>query len=124
MQQARSYSSSHSWRSLAVILTAFAVAPAIARAQQMNGALGVALTVLPPVRTQAIELRAFRVDRDGIARLEMTAPVASAVSLLVMATIASSGDGFVPVAQAPVLIEATHHRDSVGTLPASRTSRR
>ena len=123
MQQARSHSFSHSWRSLAVILTALVVAPAIVRAQEVSGALSVALTVLPPVRTQAIELLEFHVDRDGAARLETTTPAASSVSLLVMTTVTSSGDGSRAVPQAPVLVEGSHHGDSLGALPASRTSR-
>ena len=124
MQQARFHSFSHSWRSLAVVLTALVVAPATVRAQQVSGALSVALTVLPPVRTQAVELLEFRVDRDGTARLETTAPAASSVSLLVMTTVASSEDGSRSVAQAPVLVEGTPDGDSLGALPASRTAPR
>jgi hypothetical protein len=122
MQQARFHSFSHSWRPLAVFLTALVVAPATVRAQQVSGALSVALTVLPPVRTQAVELLEFRVDRDGTARLETTAPAASSVSLLVMATVASSGDESRAVAQAPVLVEGTPDGHSLGALPASTTA--
>jgi hypothetical protein len=123
MQRARSHSFSNSWRSLAVIVAALVVAPSILRTQQVSGALGVTLTVLPPVGTRTVELLAFDVERDGVARLETTAPAAGAVSLIVMATVASSADGFVPVAQAPVLVEASHRRPSPGPAPASRRSR-
>src|SRR5688500_8182575 len=119
MQQARSHSFSGSWRSLAAMITALAVAPAIARAQHVNGALGVTLTVLPPVTTQAVEPLAFSVDRSGFARLETTAPVASSVSLIVMATVASSVDGVAPTAQAPVLVEEMRRQKSPACSPDS-----
>ena len=123
MQRARSHSFSNSWRSLAATLAALVVAPSILWTQQVSGALGVALTVLPPVATRAVELLAFDVERDGVGRLETTAPAAGAVSLIVMATVASSADGCVPVAQAPVLVEADHRRLSPGLSPASKRSR-
>lgn len=119
MQQARSHSFSNAWRWL-VVLTALLVAPAVAPAQHMSGALGVTLTVLPPVGTQAVELVAFSVGRDGVARLETTAPVASPVSLIIMTTVASSVNGFLPIAQAPVLIEGTCRRDSRRAPPAAK----
>ncbi len=119
MQQARSHSISGSWRSLAAMIAALAVAPAIARAQHVNGALGVTLTVLPPVTTQAVELLAFSVDRSGFARLETTAPVASSVSLIVMATVASSVDGAVPVEQAPMLVAERRPPEPRGCPPDS-----
>ena len=119
MQQARSHSISGSWRSLAAMITALVVAPAIARAQHVNGALGVTLTVLPPVTTQAVEPLAFSVDRSGFAKLETTAPVASSVSLIVMATVASSVDGVVPTAQTPVPVEEMRRRKASHCPPDS-----
>jgi len=107
----RSRTSSGSWLSLALILTTLAVAPALAQAQRVSGLLGVSATVLPPIVTLAVELTSFRAGRNGIARLETTTPSAGAVSLIVMSTVSSSGNGFVPVAQAPALVTATHRRE-------------
>ena len=55
-------------------------------------------------------LRSFRVDRDGTARLEMTSPITSSVSAIVMSTVSSSVSGFVPVAQPPALVRGTPRR--------------
>jgi hypothetical protein len=73
--------------------------------------LGVSATVLPPIIRQAVELVSFRVVRKGIARLETTTPIPGAVSLIVMSTVSSSANGFVPVAQSPALVEAAPRRE-------------
>ena len=88
------------------LLAAFAVAatPAMAQGQQVGGALGVSLTILRPVTTQPVRVTGFSVDRDGVARLETTAPTSAHASQLVMTTVASSTSGFAPVAQAPALV--------------------
>jgi hypothetical protein len=83
---------------------AVAAVPALAQAQQVGGALGVSLTILKPVTTQAVRVTGFSVDRDGVARLETTAPTTAHASQLVMATVASSTSGFAPVEQAPALV--------------------
>lgn len=67
-----------------------ALRPESARAQRVGGAIGVSLTVLEPVATQAVEVTALRVGRDGIATLETTAPTAGPTSQLVMARVTSS----------------------------------
>lgn len=116
-------SRSRAWPSLAAILVALATAPAITWAQHLGGALGVSLTVLPPASTQPVALLSFRVAGDGIARLETTAPIASSVSAIVMSSVSSSASGFVPLAQAPVLLNATHPRtprEDTTRLPNSR----
>jgi hypothetical protein len=69
--------------------------------------LGVSATVLPPITTQPAAVISLRMERDGVARLETTTPVAGAVSLIVMRTVSSSANGFVPIAQAPALVKAT-----------------
>ena len=102
---------SRAWPSLAAILASLATAPAITWAQHVGGALGVSLTVLPPAGTQRVDLISFHVARDGIARLETTAPIASSVSVIVMSTVSSSTNGFVPLAQAPALVNATRRRE-------------
>ena len=99
-------SSASAWLSLAAILTVLGTGPTILSAQQVSGALGVSLTVLPPVSTQPVELSSFRVERNGIAQMETTAPVAGPVSVIVMSTVSSSANGFVPVARAPALVNA------------------
>jgi hypothetical protein len=88
------------------LLAGFAVAamPALAHGQQVGGALGVSLTILKPVATVAVRVTGFSVDREGVARLETTAPTTAHASQLVMATVASSTSGFAPVAQAPALV--------------------
>ena len=81
--------------------------------------MSVSLTVLPPVRTQTVDVLSFRVARDGHTRLETTAPIAGPVSMIVMSTVSSSTNGFVPVVQPPVLMNATRRRGrfDAGALP-------
>lgn len=81
-----------------------AAAPGAAKAQSVGGSIGVSLTILEPVTTRAVEVTGFRLDRDGRATLETTAPTSSKTSQLVMARVSSSANGFQPVAQAPVLL--------------------
>jgi hypothetical protein len=102
---------SGAWLSLAVVLATLATTPAVALAQRVGASLGVSATVLPPIIRQAVELVSFRVVRKGIARLETTTPIPGAVSLIVMSTVSSSANGFVPVAQPPALVEAASRRD-------------
>jgi hypothetical protein len=60
------------------------------------------------------------VERKGVARLETTTPIAGAVSLIVMSTVASSANGFVPVAQPPALVEAAPRREwAEGATPST-----
>lgn len=93
------------------MLTTLAAAPSVALGQRANASLGVSATVLPPIIGRAAELISFRVERTGIARLETTTPIAGAVSLIVMSTVSSSANGFVPVAQSPALVEAAPRRE-------------
>ena len=109
-EDTRTRSHWRAWRSLAPMLTALATAPASTEAQQVGGALGVSLTVLPPVSTSPVTLRSFRVDRDGIARFETTPPITGPASAIVMSTVSSSVSGFVPVAQPPALVRGTPRR--------------
>jgi hypothetical protein len=85
---------------------AAAAMPAMAGAQQVGGSLGVSLTILKPVTTQPVRVTGFSVDRDGVARLETTAPTTAHASQLVMTTVASSTRGFAPVEQTPALVAA------------------
>ena len=78
--------------SLAMILTSLSLAPARTDGQSVSGALGVSVNVLPPIMTQGVELIAFGVERNGIARLETTSPIAGAVSLIVMTTVSKLGE--------------------------------
>ena len=79
--------------------------------------MGVSLTVVPPVRTQSVDVISFRVARNGRTRLETTAPIAGPVSMIVMSTVSSSTNGFLPVAQAPALANATHRRERFDATP-------
>jgi hypothetical protein len=92
---------------VAAICATQVVAPAVAPAQSVSGSLSVSATVLPPIMTPAVKPLSFRVERNGMARLETTPPFTGAVSAIVMSTIASSANGFIPVAQAPALVRAT-----------------
>lgn len=122
MQQAHSQSISTSRRVLAMMLMALATAPTVARAQDAGGSIGVSLTILPPVTTQAVQLLAFGVERDGTARLETTTPMESSTSLIVMTTVASSASGFVPIAQAPSLVRTTRRPEAPESLASSTDS--
>jgi hypothetical protein len=107
--------SEYSSLALALILTTLVPAPTVAWAQRANGLLGVSATVLPPILTHGVELTSFRVERNGVALLETTTPAAGAVSLIVMSTVSSSANGFVPVAQAPALVRPTQRPERPDT---------
>ena len=112
--------------SLALNLTTLLLAPAILRAQRVSGVLGVSATLLPPIMTQGAELASVRMERNGIAHLETTPPIAGAVSLIVMTTVASSANGFVPVTLPPALVRASGRRHALGAAasPADSTAPR
>ena len=114
------------WRiPLTAMLMGLATAQPAAQAQGVNGAMAVSVTILPPIPTQATRLISFDMGRDGIGRLETTAPVARSVSQIVMWTVSSSANGFVPVEQAPMLIEATSLQDAqLATWPRESPSAR
>jgi hypothetical protein len=111
--------------SLAAVLSALAVARPVARAQSVNGSMTVSATILLAPVAPATRLLAFSVESDGkSARLETTAPVAGAVSFIVMRTVSSSANGFLPVAQAPLRVHAaTHRQNSPALAPSSRNPR-
>ena len=99
--------------SMAAMLTALAMPRPTAHAQNVDGAVTVSATILPPVPTQDTRIVSFRVTRDGLAQLETTAPIAGAVSQIVMRTVSSSANGFVPVKQQPLRILGVQRRESV-----------
>jgi hypothetical protein len=110
--------------SLAAVLSALAVARPVARAQSVNGSMTVSATILLAPVAPATRLLAFSVESDGkSARLETTAPVAGAVSFIVMRTVSSSANGFLPVAQVPLLVHATHPQASPALEASSRGPR-
>ena len=104
-------SSPCSWLSVAVLFTTVVAVPAAALAQRVSGVLGVSATVLPPIMTTAVNPFLLRLLPNGVARLETTAPFAGAVSLIVMSTVSSSANGFVPVAQPPFLVKPTPRKE-------------
>jgi hypothetical protein len=110
-------------RSLAVMVAALATNPPAAPAQSVSGAMAVSVTVLPPVGAQPPRLVSFSVGRDGVARLVTTAPMARAVSQIVMVTISSSTNGFVPIAQAPVWVMAARRVEEIETTAPSHDAR-
>jgi hypothetical protein len=108
----RSQSLSEARLSLVAMLAVRLIAAPTAHAQNVNGSLAVSATILPPAPGQETRLTAFTVGRDGIARMETTTSIAAPVSRIVMWSVSSSANGFVPVTQAPVRIQAAQHRDS------------
>ena len=91
---------------LATLLAAIAtgVLPRVASAQRVAGSLGVALTVLPPVASQAVTITGFRIDRDGMASFRASVPTTSGSSQLVMTRVSSSADRFVSVRLLPDVV--------------------
>jgi hypothetical protein len=85
-------------------LALFGATPSLVRAQRVGGSVGVSLTILQPVATQAVRVTSFSVDANGVARLETTAPTSGETSQLVMASVASSTNGFARVRQAPAVL--------------------
>jgi hypothetical protein len=100
----RSNSLLRSMTSLAALALLAAATPSLAGAQRVGGSIGVSLTILQPVATQAVRVTGFSIDENGVARLETTAPTSGEVSQLVMASVASSTNGFARVRQAPVIL--------------------
>ena len=98
--------------SLVAMLAVLLIAAPTAHAQNVNGSLAVSATILPPAPGQETRLTAFTVGRDGIARMETTTSIAAPVSRIVMWSVSSSANGFVPVAQPPMRIQATRRGES------------
>jgi hypothetical protein len=91
---------------LAAMLAVLPMPWPAAHAQNVNGALAVSATILRPAPSTEARLTAFTVGRDGVARLETTVPIATSASQIVMWSVSSSTNGFVPVAQPPMRIQA------------------
>ena len=96
---------------LAAMLAVLPVPRPAARAQNVNGSLAVSATILPPVPSTEARLTAFSVGRDGVARLETTAPIATSASQIVMWSVSSSTNGLVPVAQPPMRIQVARRSE-------------
>ena len=88
----------------AAIIGATGSAASVGRTQQMIGTIGASLTILQPVASQPIRVTGFTVDRDGVARVEMTVPSSARTSQLVMTRVTTSATGFVPEPQPPMLV--------------------
>jgi hypothetical protein len=73
--------------------------------------------VLPRDGTRPPHLISFSVARAGIARLETAAPIAGAVSQIVMVTISSPTNSFAPKTHAPTLVMPAHGRNRSGAPP-------
>jgi hypothetical protein len=84
-----------------------------AHAQRVSGSLGVTATILPPIPKQAARLLAVDVERSGIVRLETAPPRVGHVTQIVMSTMSSSTNGFVPVEHAPVLVASAPRAGSL-----------
>src|SRR5690349_15160035 len=93
--------------------------PTLASAQSVSGAMAVSATILPPDETRAPKLILFSVARTGIARVETAAPVAGAVSQIVMVTVSSPTNSFAPVKQRPMLVFGTLRRTRPADVPMS-----
>ena len=115
MRMSARLSCSGAWLSSVAMLVAL-LAPRRASAQRTHGSLGVAATILPAVPTHAARLISMNVERDGIVRLETAPPRIGSVTQIVMCTVSSSANGFVPVEHAPILVEMLRG-DSPGRAP-------
>ena len=93
---------------------ALATLPTLAPAQSVGGAMAVSATVLPPDGTRPPQLLSLSLARPGIARLETAAPIAGAVSQIVMVTISSPTNSFAPRTQAPRLVMPAHGMNRSG----------
>jgi hypothetical protein len=71
---------------LGAIALLFALA-STARAQRTGGSIGVSLTILTPVATQAVRVLGFDVDRNGVATLQTSGPTSGPVSQIVMTSV-------------------------------------
>jgi hypothetical protein len=64
-----------------------------AQSVRAGGSIGVSLIVLQPAVTQPVRLLGFDVDRNGLATLRTTAPVAGPASRIVMTGIVHDSSG-------------------------------
>lgn len=108
----RWHSLSEARLSLVAMLVMLPMARLTAHAQKVNGSLAVSATILPPAPRQETRLTAFTMGHDGIARLETTTSITAPVSRIVMWSVSSSANGFVPVTQAPMRIQAAPRQGS------------
>jgi hypothetical protein len=100
---------------LAATLAVLFVARPAAHAQSVHGSLAVSATILPPVPQPETRLSAFSIGRDGVVQLETTSSIAAPVSRIVMWSVASSTNGFVPVMQPPMRIQARRREPDAPT---------
>ena len=78
---------------LAIGLLAGLGSRAQGQSMRAGGEIGVSLTILRPVTTQAVSILSFDVDRNGFASVRTTAPAVGPVSHIVMATVSSASAG-------------------------------
>lgn len=119
----RTYALSNLPLLLATLSVVLATMPATAWAQHVSGALGVSATILPPDRSQAPQLVSVSLTPTGIARVETAAPIAGAVSQIVMVTVSSPTNSFAPIVHAPVLVLAPSAENRSGATTTAETSR-
>ena len=105
---------------LAAMLAVLFMSRPTAHAQNVHGSLAVSATILPPAPQPETRLSAFSIGRDGVAQLETTSSIAVPVSRIVMWSVASSTNGYVPVMQPPMRIQA--RRREPGASASSRDS--
>lgn len=91
---------------LAAMFAVLLVSHPAAHAQNVRGSLPVSATILPPVPRPETRLTMFSIGRDGRAQLQTTSSIAVPVSRIVMWSVSSSTNGFVPVMQPPMRIQA------------------
>ena len=98
--------------SLVATLAVLPVLHPAAHAQNVHGSLAVSATILPPAPKPETRVTAFSVGRDGVARLETRSSIDAPVSRIVMWSVSSSTNGYVPVMQPPMRIQAARRRES------------
>lgn len=106
---------------LAAMLAVLPIPRPTAHAQTVHGSMAVSATILPPAPRPETRLTAFSMGRDGVAQLETTSSLAAPVSRIVMWSVSSSTNGFVPVMQAPMRILAAPRRESDAPMSSRET---
>ena len=112
------------------LIVATSGAATVSRAQPVASSIGASLTILQPLATQPVRVTGFSLGRDGVARIETTAPTSAQASQLVMTRISNSATGLAPEPQVPELLPPSsatariRYLVNVGRAPPTPVARR
>jgi hypothetical protein len=96
------------WILAAALLAATGGAASVGSTQPISASIGATLTILEPVAASLPRVTEFAFERDGVVRIEATAPASTRRSALIMVRVASSAMGSVIPPQPPMRVTPTN----------------